>query len=150
VRSALFRHGLPPAIGVVLGIVAGLLVNVVRSRAWLADVISHVVLALVWAGIEAWQSARAHSQADGAAAHPNTAQPAQNPAIQVRMSARQVSGGSIRGIVAPAVPSGADVDIAVGAAEDATIIGIDSSEPPSRDRLKTAPDTDEPSSSEAP
>lgn len=49
--------------------------------------------------------------------------------LRVRVSAGQVDGGTVRGVVAPQPPPSADVRVTVGDAKNAAITGVDLGDP---------------------
>jgi hypothetical protein len=140
-RPALWRHGAPAAAGILLGVVTGLLINAVSSDATPAAIGALLVVALAWAGIEAWariRDAPAPTGGTSGNASPHSSEnvsappwesPVREAAMRVRVSAKQVDGGTVRGIVAPQPPTSADVQVTVGDAKNATIAGIDLSYP---------------------
>jgi hypothetical protein len=141
VRSALWRHGAPAAAGILLGIVAGLLINAVSSDATPAAIGALLVVALAWAGIEAWARTRdalapARTTPENVRADSPESPPAPpresgagEAAMRVRVSAEHLDGGTVRGIVAPQPPASADVEVTVGDAKNATITSVDLGDP---------------------
>lgn len=118
-RSRLWLHGMPPA----LGVVAVLQAHVVSKDARPSAIAALVVVALVRGGMEAWQAARTQPRLNEARSKQNAMQSPQHPTVQVRMSASEVQRGSLTGMRMPTVPDNTNLDIMVGRAEDATITG---------------------------
>ena len=113
-RAGLWRHGVPPAVGVLLGVAVGILANIVSGGGRTPAVLGLVAVAVVWAGWEGWHAVRAHRPPGG---------------IAVRVGARVVRGGSVTGVRGPLGVGTADVSLAIGSATDAAITGIDATTP---------------------
>lgn len=137
-RPAGWRRGAPAAAGILLGVVAGLLINAVSSDATPAAIGALLVVALTWAGLEAWARTRDDPAPAGSPPEnsptdsPETAPaPPREPAVaeaalRVRVSAGQVNGGTVTGLVAAQPPASADVEVTVGDVKNnASVTGAD-------------------------
>jgi hypothetical protein len=104
----MWRHALPPAVGVVLGVIVGVLLNLATTSGTSAAIVGVAVATLVAAGWEGWWAIR-HSRSHT------------RPTLTIVQEVEHNAGGVV-GVAGPALYQRIDVDQRA-AANDGTIVG---------------------------